>query len=162
MAYNFLQVLNIRRLLSTAFNTSSGHSHDGVNSRYISNSFDILNYQLETLSAGVDITGRPIFACPTGYSATLVSAHIIPQGDDIGIDGSNTCKIELTDGSNVIVAKEYTTDFPDAAAVASLGTLSATHKVLVAGEKLTLKVTNGNTSNPPAMMVQVTYRLSVA
>jgi hypothetical protein len=126
--------------------------------------YRILNYQVEDLAAGVDIADRVIFAAPTGLDVTLVKATIIPQGDDAGIDSGNKCVIKLSDGTNTIVEKEYDDDpaFPDAAVEADLGALQATYKVLSAGEKLYLSVTNGAAANPPAFMLQVVYSVADA
>ncbi|MEM5794752.1 MAG: hypothetical protein AAGU23_00545 [Bacillota bacterium] len=124
----------------------------------------ILNYQVSDLGAGVDIAAQVIFSAPAGLDVTLVSASIIPQGTAAGIDDSNTCVIALTDGTNTIVTQQYDTSpaFPAAAAVTSLGTLDETYKVLSAGEKLYLSVTNGTTANPPAFMLQVVYTVADA
>lgn len=122
----------------------------------------ILSYQVEDLAAGGDITDRVIFSAPTGIDATLVSASIIPQGDDAGIDDTNTCVIKLSDGTNTIVEKTYNTGtaFPNAGAEGSLGTLAADYKGLAQGEKLYLSVTNGTLANPPAFMLQVVYTIA--
>lgn len=124
----------------------------------------VLSYQVSDLGAGADIASQVIFAAPTGLDVTLVSASIIPQGTASGIDDSNTCVIALTDGTNTIVSQQYDASpaFPAAAAVTSLGTLDTTYKVLSAGEKLYLAVTNGTTANPPAFMLQVVYTVAEA
>lgn len=124
----------------------------------------VLCYQIEDLAAGGDITARPIFVAPAGVDVTLVSASIIPQGSSAGIDDSNTCVVALTDGTNTIVTITYDTDpaFPASAAAGDLGALSETYKVLSAGEKLYLVVTNGTTANPPAMMLEVVYTVADA
>jgi hypothetical protein len=220
MAYNF-KVLDIRRLLNVIFNTSSGHDHDGVNSKAVSvgtvadgaitaaklasdavitakildanvtagklasNSVTtakildgnvtiaklsttaktkVLSYQVEDLAANADIADRVIFYAPSGIDVTLVSASIIAQGSAAGIDDSNTCVITLSDGAQTIVTKTYDSDpaFPAAATVTSLGSLDATYKVLSAGEKLYLSITNGTTANPPAFMLEVVYTIADA
>lgn len=122
----------------------------------------IISYQVEDLAAGVDIANRVIFSTPTGIDVTLVSASIIPQGDDAGIDDTNTCVIKLSDGTNTIVEKTYNTGtaFPNAGAEGSLGTLAADYKGLAQGEKLYLSVTNGTLANPPAFMLQVVYTIA--
>lgn len=124
----------------------------------------VLTYQVEDLGAGADIADRVIFAAPSGLDVTLVSASIIPQGNAAGVDDSNTSVIKLSDGTNTIVEATYDADpgFPAAAAVTSLGTLDVTYKVLSAGEKLYLSVTNGATANPPAFMLQVVYTVADA
>ena len=124
----------------------------------------VLNYQVENLAANADITDRPIFEVPAGMAATLTSAVIISQGTAEGIDGGNKCTIKLTDGTNTIVEYDIDGDpaFPADGASASLGELSATHKVLAAGDKLELSVTNGANADPPAFMLQITYTLADA
>jgi hypothetical protein len=124
----------------------------------------ILSYQVEDLAAGADIAGRVIFAAPTGVDVTMVSAAIIPQGAAAGIDDGNKCVIALTDGTNTIVSAEFDANpaFPAAAAVTDLGALDGTHKVLSAGEKLYLSVTDGTTANPPAFMLQIVYNVTDA
>ena len=123
----------------------------------------ILSYQVEDLPAGTDISGRAILEVPTGFAATIASAVIISQGTGT-IDGTNKCKVTLTDGTNTIVEVEYDGDtpFPVAGASASLGTPATAHKTLAAGEKLCLSVTNAASGDPPAFMLQVTYTLAEA
>lgn len=123
------------------------------------------HYQVEDLDAGGDITARPVFAVPTGHTITLTSIDIIPQGDDAGIDASNTSVVTVSNGANAIVAKTYdgTTGkvFPDAGVVGNLGSLSATHKVLAAGAVVKLTIANGTTANTPAFLVRLTGTVSV-
>ena len=42
------------------------------------------------------------------------------------------------------------------------GALDGTHKILAAGEKLYLSVTNGTTAAPPAFLLQLTYTIAPA
>jgi hypothetical protein len=241
MAYNFLTsaISEIGKVLQEVFNPTTGHDHDGVNSKavttgtpasgalaasaggraimaadyfdaatvlakFAADSFDnaqlikaikdgafnadaatralfddgiwplaklaatakyqTILYNVEDLGAGVDITDRPIYFVPTGLATSLVSADIIPLGNPAGIDDSNKCTIKLTDGTNIIVEKEFDADpaFPSAGTVTNLGALDGTHKNLAAGEKLTLSVTNGTTANPPAFTLQIIYTLADA
>jgi len=228
MAYSFKTIFNptMRRLFETIFNVTSGHDHDGTNSKAVTvgtvaddaittakilngalsadatgrakmaNNFvnaakieadavttakildanvtlakmstaaktRTFNYRIEDLAAGADITARAIFFTPAGVDITLTDVSIIPEGASAGIDDSNTCVIAATDGTNTIVTQTYDTDptFPAANAVTSLGALDATYKVLSAGEKLYIAITNGATANPPAMTLQVTYTVAVA
>lgn len=124
----------------------------------------VLCYQVEDLAAGADIANRVIFFAPTGIDVTVISASIIAQGSAAGIDDSNKCTIALTDGTNTIVTAEYDANpaFPSAATVTSLGTPDVTYKVLAAGEKLYLSVTNGTTANPPAFMLEIVYTVADA
>ena len=124
----------------------------------------ILSYQVEDLAAGADIAARAIFEVPAGFAATVVSASIIMLGASAGVDDANTSVIALSDGTNDIVTATYKTSAlpPAANASASLGEPAADHKILAAGEKLHLVVTNGATANLPAFMVQVVYSIAAA
>ena len=87
------------------------------------------------------------------------------QGTPAGIDDSNTCVVLLEDGSsNEIVKSTYDTDnaFPSAGVAASLGTISPTHGILTAGEKLLLSVTNGANANTPRFVIQIVYTMAAA
>lgn len=239
MAYNFFTP-NLRKVLSAVFDTTSGHNHDGTNSKLVNagqpaagalsadttgraiianNYFDattlttkvavnaftnavadakfadgifaadsvsrakfadgiwtlsklaeearthILQIPVEDLGAGEDIAQRFVFEAPAGFDVTLVSANILSQGTPAGIDDSNTCVVLLEDGSsNDIVVSTYNTGklFPSAGVSASLGTLNATYKVLSAGEKLLLSVTNGASANPPRFVIQIVYTMATA
>lgn len=124
----------------------------------------VFSYQVEDLAANADITTRAIFECPAGCTVTITSASIISQGTAAGIDDSNTCVVEILNGTNSIASVEYDADpaFPAENATGSLGNLSETYKVLAAGEKLHLVVTNGTTANPPKFMLQVVYTVATA
>ena len=120
---------------------------------------------IEDLSAGADIADRTLLYAPAGIDITLVSAGIIPRGSSAGIDDSNTAVIALKDGSaNAIVSKTYDTDPqpPAAGVIGDLGALSGTYKVLSAGEKLVLDVTQGATANLPAFDLQIVYTVATA
>jgi len=228
LAYDFNSIRNpiIKRLFQSIFNLTSGHDHDGVNSKEVTvgtvadgaietakiadgalsadatgrakmaNDFisatqlasdavetakvkdanitlaklattakvNMFNYQIEDLGAGVDIADRVIFVAPAGLTITLESVSMIPQGNGAGIDDGNNCLVGVTNGVNSIVYTAYDSDpgFPAVGTINSLGTLDETYKVLAAGEKLLLNVTNGATANPPAMMLQITYTLADA
>ena len=124
----------------------------------------VLSFAVEDLAAGADITARAILEVPAGFAYTLTGASIISNGTAAGIDAGNTCVVALTDGTNTICTVTYdnATPFPAENASGSMGALDGTHKVMAAGEKLTLAVTNGATANPPAFRVQVTYTLADA
>jgi hypothetical protein len=127
-------------------------------------SSNVISYQIEDLAAGADIATRAVFECPTGKKITITDAKIISQGSASGIDNSNTCVVQILNGTNSIVSKTYnaTTAFLANNVSGSLGTLSSTYKVLAAGEKLHLVITNGATANPPAFMLQVDYTIADA
>lgn len=120
---------------------------------------NILTYQVEDLAADADIANRVIFEVPEGLAIKVLTAKIIPQGDDVGIDVSNTCVIKLSNGTNTLVEATYNGNpaFPDASEAASLGAISTDYDDLAAGGKLYLSVTNGTEASPPAFMLIVTY-----
>lgn len=125
----------------------------------------ILTIAIEDLAAGADIADRTLLYAPTGIDVTLVSAGIVPRGSSAGIDDSNTAVIALKDGSaNAIVEKTYNTGTqpPAAGVIGDLGALSGTYKVLSAGEKLVLDVTQGATANLPAFDLQIVYTVATA
>jgi hypothetical protein len=247
--YKFFNALNLRKFLSSVFDLTTGHDHDGVNSKAVTTGtpadsavttakiaanalaasaagrgkiqtgfFDaatvadkfaadsctnavllqiiqdgafaastatralfadalftpaklstvakthVITYAIEDLAAGGDISTRVLFVAPTGVDVTITSASIIPIGTAAGIDDSNTCVVALSDGTNDIVSATYNTSnaLPAAGSVGDLGTPHVTYKVLSAGEKLCLSVTNGATANPPAIILQVTYTVADA
>lgn len=114
---------------------------------------------VENLAAAADIVNRPVFAHPGG--AELVSAGILTQGAPAGVDDANTVVIALKDDAgNTIVTKTYdTANQPPSSDFGDLGLLSATHKILVDDEHVTLDVTQGGTtSDMPAFVVVLRYR----
>lgn len=167
MATNFKWSSLLPRQLDAAFAVASGHDHDGVNSKEIAGttaSKKIFTYKVEDLAAGADITTRAILEMPTGIDGTITKASIISNGTPADIDDSNTCVVQLLNGTNSIVSKTYDADpvFPAENVSDDLGTLSATYKVLNAGDMLHLVVTNGRTADPPAFIVQVEYTVATA
>ncbi|MCC6910378.1 MAG: DUF2190 family protein [Phycisphaerales bacterium] len=114
---------------------------------------------IEDLAAAGDIAARPIFAHPGG--AELVSAGILTQGAPAGVDDANTVVIALKDDAgNTIVTKTFdTANQPPSSDLGDLGALSATHKILVGDEHVTLDVTQGGTtSDMPAFVLVIRYR----
>lgn len=124
----------------------------------------IITIPVEDLGAGVDITERVSMVVPTGYTATVIQADMIPLGTGAGIDDSNNCIVGIGNGANSIAFVAYDTSpgYPAVNTVNSLGALDGTYKILTAGQKLTITVTNGATANPPAMTIQVAYVLTEA
>jgi len=124
----------------------------------------IFSYQIEDLSADADIADRPLLVIPTGYALTLTDIKVLSQGAPAGIDDSNTCVVVVKNGSSAIVTKTYNTGtaFPASGTAASLGALSATYKILAAGEIVKFSITNGTNANPPAFMVQLEGTLATA
>ena len=125
----------------------------------------ILPVHIDALSAGVDLTDHSLFVVPADHAITLTKASIVSNGTAAGIDDSNKCVILLEDSSsNAIVTKEFDSSpaFPAKGTEVDLGTLDGTHKILAAGEKLYLSVTNGTTAAPPAFLLQLTYTIAPA
>jgi len=119
-------------------------------------------YQVEALTSGTDIATRPLFVCPTGFTFTLSSINIIPQGSASGIDATNTCVIAVNNGANAIATKTYnaTTIFPASGVADSLGTLNGTYKVLAAGDILNFSITNSDAVSTPAIVLQIVGELA--
>ncbi len=106
---------------------------------------------IEDLAAGADIAARAEFVAPAG-GCTLTKIGIVPKGNSAGIDDGNTAVVAIADAAgNSIVSKTYNTGTqpPAANTYASLGNLSATHKILTANEVVTVAVTQGATANLP-------------
>lgn len=113
--------------------------------------------RVEDLAAGADIAARPVFVHPR--AVTLVSVGILTEGAPAGVDNDNTAVLALADdAANAIVTKTYNTATqPPTADYEDLGALDGTHKVLTAGEHVTLSVTQGATANLPAFSVILRY-----
>jgi predicted RecA/RadA family phage recombinase len=112
---------------------------------------------VEDLSAGADIAARPVFVHPR--AVTLVSIGILTAGAPAGVDNDNTAVVTLADdAANAIVTKTYNTATqPPSSDYEDLGALDGTHKVLTAGEHVTLSVTQGATANLPAFSIIIRY-----
>ena len=122
-------------------------------------------YAIEDLAAGADIADRTIFYVPTGKDFTVTKIGIIPRGASAGIDDANTAVIAMKDGSgNTIVSKTFNTATqpPAAGVIGDLGEVDNTYKLLSAGEKLVLNVTQGVTANLPACDLQVEVTVGTA
>lgn len=162
--YNFGET-DLYRLLKYAFDTSSGHSHDGTNSAYIADPAAIkktFSYQVEDLGVGTTITSRPLFVVPTGVtSATFQSASVIAMASSSGIGDSYPCVMSITDSSgNAIFSKTFNsaTTFPSGGLSVSLGTASSTYATVNSGSGIYLNVTSGTGVNMPLMTVQTSYK----
>lgn len=123
----------------------------------------ILSIPIENLGAGNDIADRFVFIAPTGFDVMLVSAMLLSNGSS-GIADGNTCVITLKNGDDTIVEKIYDTSnaFPAAKEESSLGALDGTHKVLAAGERLLVSVTNGASADLAEFTIQVVYTMAAA
>lgn len=112
---------------------------------------------VEDLAADGDIAARPIFVHPR--AVTIVSVGILTQGSPAGVDDANTAVLALKDdAANTILTKTYdTANQPPDGDYEDLGTPDATHKVLAAGEHVTLDVTQGTTADLPAFSLVIRY-----
>lgn len=118
-------------------------------------------YRLADLDAGADLAAAIIFSPDEDVQIRAIT--ITPDGDDAGVDASNTSVFTATDGSNTLVTKTYdndTNDFPDDSVQDSLGTIAAAHAMLKDGESVELAVTNGATANLPAVEVTIEYTVT--
>lgn len=117
----------------------------------------IVQIAVEDLGAGADISARPIFVSPAAVE--LISAGVLTQGAPAGVDDSNTSVIALKDdAANTIVSKTYNTGTqPPSSDYGDLSSLDGTHKLLSAGEHVTLDVINGTTADLPAFIVVLQY-----
>lgn len=115
----------------------------------------IVTYQIENLAAGADIADIPIFRCPCALK--ILDIGIIPQGDDAGIDASNTSAHLIEVGSTALVTKTYsnTVAYPNKGVYGSLGSISNAERA--EGDVVTLSITNGVTADPPAAVLQIEY-----
>lgn len=112
-------------------------------------------YQVADLGAGGDIAATGIYVVPAGKKLVLQSASVISQGSPAGVDATNTCVVDVKDGSTAVATKTFnnTVAFPAAGTAAAL-TMSA-EAVFTAGDIVTYAVTNGATANPPAFTLQL-------
>lgn len=111
---------------------------------------DHVPYRVEDLGIGSSFTDRPVFVAPR--AVTLTSVGILTEGTSAGIDDSNQAILTLADDAdNTIVQKTYATATqPPDTDYADLGTLDGTHKILTAGEHVTLTVSQTGSANMPA------------
>lgn len=107
------------------------------------------------LGEGLGFTDIPIFVNPK--AVTLNSIGILTQGAPAGIDDSNTCVLTIADDAdNTIATKTYNTAIqPPDEDYADLGNLS--NQSLLAGEHLTLTLTEGDTVFMPSFDLIVEY-----
>ena len=114
----------------------------------ISGDLDMLQYRVENLAVGSDITNRPIWQTQDGVTFSTIS--ILTEGAPSGIDNSNTVVITLKNGAgSTIVTKTYNTATqPPSSDAESLGALSITE--LLGDDIITLTATCGTTANMPA------------
>jgi len=145
-------------LASVAVSGDITITNAGVTTLNAAHAYQRAIIHVEDLAADADIANRPIFVAPDA-GVTLVSIGILTEGAPAGVDDSNTSVIALKDDAgNTIVTKTYNTATqPPSSDYEDLGTLDGTHKVLSAGEHVTLSVTNGTTADLPAFSVILVY-----
>lgn len=116
---------------------------------------------VENLAANADITARTEFVA---FKACVIEEiGILTQAASVGVDDSNTAVIAITDtAGNSIVSKTYNTATqPPNSTYGSLGALSATHKILTAGELVKMAVTTGTTADLPAFFLVIKYKETI-
>ncbi len=148
--------------------TGAGNSYVGVVQDVIATNEIILRidalrgriktvtHAVEDLAANADIAARSIHAFES--EGWIVAARVVNQATAaVGIDNSNTCVVALTKAGQTVVTKTFdsTSVFPAANTRQDLGAVSNMHAL--AGEVLTLAVTNGTTANPGPFLVEVDY-----
>lgn len=158
--YNFGNT-DTNDLLKYVFDTSTGHSHNGVDSKYIADPAAIKKsviYQVEDVNAGVDIANRALTKFP--LNTTIQTVTLISQGTPAGIDASNTASINVNDGTNIIASKVFndTILFPDGQGNSTALTLNSTNAAQALGNILYFNATQGTTANATAYMIQVDYK----
>lgn len=133
-----------------------------IQARNVSQSLKKKSYfiPIVALAAGVDAADIPIMRCP--FSAELISINIIPQGDDAGIDASNTSVWLFEKGSTALGTKTYDNAAENGVAFPNKGTvdtipLSGTiaNLRLAEGDVITYSITNATTAATPASIVEI-------
>jgi len=112
---------------------------------------DMLQYRVENLAVGSDITARPIWGSVNGFELTSLS--ILTEGAPAGVDNSNTVVITVKNGggSNIVTKTYNTASQPPTSDTESLGTLAIT--TIASGDIVTLTATCGTTANMPAFSI---------
>jgi hypothetical protein len=116
---------------------------------------------IPALAAGADQAETYMMAF--SQAVTLQSIAVVMGTNAIGtIDDSNTSVFLVKDsGANTIVTKTYNAATqPTAPGVNDLGTLSSTHKILTAGESVTLTITNGASAATPVSQLRLVAKLT--
>lgn len=113
----------------------------------------LYSYRYAGGAAGADLAATVIMAVP--HAIVIHGVSITPDGSAAGVDGSNTSAWTVTDGTNTIVTKTYTTDFPADNTEDSLGTIA--FRAIAAGGRVELAVTNGTTADLTDVLVTIAY-----
>lgn len=122
-----------------------------------------LSVPIEDLDAGTSIATRPVYVTPAGYSFVVNAVNIISQGSATGIGDSDTCKIDVLNGTDVLATKTYndTVTFPAVTAAGEL-TVTAAKATVAPGTLIKVSVTSGTDANPPAFILQLNGALKVS
>lgn len=120
---------------------------------------------IAALSAGTSAADMPLFRCPC--SLEVIGVNIIAQGDDVGVDASNTSAWLVECGSTALASKTYDNVAEDGVAFPNKGvvdplTLSATlaNRRRAEGDVITYSITNGATAATPAAIIEIEYVIS--
>ena len=111
---------------------------------------------VEDLNAGADIANRIIFQVPSYHRIVINTIDVIALGAAEGVDADDTCVVTVDNGEDAVATRTYNAvvPFPEAATPGSL-VVDSNHNTVGPGEKLRLQVTNGDTANPPAFLLQI-------
>ncbi len=115
---------------------------------------------IAALAAGVDAADVPLMRVPC--ACEIIGINIIPQGDDAGIDGSNSSVWTFEVGATALVTPITYDDsptFPDKGVVTAFTLVDAAKK-RAEGDVITYSVTNGTTAATPACMAEIEVAIS--
>ena len=97
------------------------------------------------LGAGVDVTNRPVFACP--HIGTMKSVGILYSGAPAGIDNADTVVLTLKNGAGTTIATK-TYDLANQPPTSGYDSLDGSlDDALAAGEVWTLSIVQGATAD---------------
>lgn len=115
-----------------------------------------VTHAVENLGAGADIAARAIHAFNS--DAWILAARVVNQTTAAaGINDANTCVVQLATGAGTVATATFNTTvtFPAANTSFDMGAITNMHAL--AGQVLTLAVTNGATADPGTFLVEVDY-----
>jgi hypothetical protein len=114
-----------------------------------------LQVSIAALTAGNDKAATRLMPLP---KCRITEVLIMADGDDAGIDATNTSAWVIKSGTNTVASKTFnnTVTFPDAGKTTAL-TLDNTKATLADGTILTYAITNGATAATPATIMRIAY-----
>jgi hypothetical protein len=114
-----------------------------------------LQVNIAALTAGADKAATRLMPLP---KCRITEVLIMADGDDAGIDASNTSAWVIKNGNNTVASKTFnnTVKFPDAGKTTTL-TLNNNYTTLDDGTILTYAITNGATAATPATIMRIAY-----